>query len=319
MNIKYGLLTLKAKAGLVDHPFTLQIYLDSVCNLDCWFCLYKNRDDIPRTFDLANLDKLDKAIKEAGVISISSCGESLASKYLPAVLEKVYALNSKSDLISMVTNGLLLSADIARLLEGHLADLTVSINARAVEQTKAFVDALRSEDKHKIGLHFLAYAENLSEIPGLVDIAIETGVSRIRVDQFMVAKQEHLHLSLLKVMDRYNVMVEQARLKADYFGIKFFARTFGTEHGMQKCLSPWTECHIWADGRVAPCCYNGGLFLGNAYESSFEDVWFGESYHNLRKDGSEQCRNCPKVLPFDDRRVHIYPSLREKVGNEKDK
>jgi MoaA/NifB/PqqE/SkfB family radical SAM enzyme len=296
----------------VSYPDVIQIYLDSICNLDCWFCLYKDRTDIPQSFDINNIDKLAKAIKQAKTVSISAIGEPLMSRNLSAVLARIYHLNNSPNLIAMVTNGLLLSPDTAQMFEGHLSDLTISINSGAVKQVKSFMDALRQEDKPKIGLHFLAHAGNVDDIPDLIEIAKFTGIKRIRVDQFMAAKKEHLHLTLSNIPAFYNRMVIQTANLASEAGITFTAQMFWSEI-KQTCISPWTEAHIWADGKVAPCCYNGSLFLGNAYQDGFEAVWFGEGYRELRKHPAKQCLSCPKILPFDDERTHIYPYLQENL------
>ena len=47
------------------YPKNLSIYLDTVCNKQCWYCLYEGRDDLPSEFNIGNLDKLTKAIEKA--------------------------------------------------------------------------------------------------------------------------------------------------------------------------------------------------------------------------------------------------------------
>lgn len=57
-----------------------------------------------------------------------------------------------------------------------------------------------------------------------------------------------------------------------------------------KCLHPWHSCFITSNGDVLPCC---GEFIlhpgehtfsgGNLNENSFEEIWNGEPFRNLRK------------------------------------
>lgn len=298
------------------YPENLSIYLDTVCNKQCWFCLYEGRGDLPSEFNIGNLDKLTKAIEKASHIVITAIGEPLLSPNLTQALKRVYELNSRKDLIAIVTNGVLLSPDIARLLNGHLADLIISVNDLNEAPTDAigsFVESINNKDRNKLGLHLVAHTGNYNQIPKLIKLATELGISRVRVDQFQVAQEEHLPFSLLNVKKEYNLAVDEASELAHDIGVSFIARRFGVEQRVQKCPAPWIECHIWADGKVAPCCYNGTLFLGNAYETSFEDCWFGEAYKHLRKHSAPQCHSCPKILPFDDYRVHVYPYLYEKL------
>lgn len=310
------------------YPYALQIYLDTICNLNCFFCLYAHRSDKPGTFDIANLEKLRTAIQRAQYISLSAWGEPLLSPNLRAVLNRIYQLNSRPDLIAIVTNGTILSAEMASLLSGHLVDLTVSLNA-ATEKTYSrdmggnwrsvldaiieFMQALPESNHHKIGLHMVAHTGNYREISELIYLADRLGIKRVRVDQMMIAHKEQLPLTLLNVKGDYNRMVDEAREVADDTGVHFTSRKFGERAVALPCLAPWSECHVWVDGRVAPCCYNGTLFLGNAYQGGFESVWFGKDYEALRQKGAPQCHSCPKLLPFDDKRTHIYPYLLEMV------
>ena len=316
--IRYSHLPIRA------YPFVVQIYLESICNMDCFFCLYKGRDDIPPGFDIKMLDKMDKAISKARYIPISSCGEPLLSSNLEAVLKKIYSLNNNSRLIAIVTNGSLLSPHIAGLLKGHLADLSISINAACasvyrtemsgefnatINAVQSYMGAITDEDKPKVGIHFVAHKGNIGEIPYMIDLASSLGISRVRVDQFQINSQTYEHLSLLHCKEEYNAMVSEAAAIAKRKGIYFFARRFGSEREVVRCFAPWVECHVWADGRITQCCYNGSWFIGNLYEKSFEDIWF----YSGDKKFARQCLSCPKILPFDDKRVHIYPYLYEKM------
>lgn len=298
------------------YPENLSIYLDTVCNKQCWFCLYEGRDDLPPEFNISNLDKLTKAIEEATHIVITAVGEPLLSPYLPQVLKRIYEQNNREELIAIVTNGTLLSPQVAELLNGHLADLVISVNdlnEAPVEAIRSFIESISNIDRNKLGLHLVAHTGNYNQISGLILLADKLGISRVRVDQFQAAKEEHLPFSLLNVKKEYNQAVDGASELAHDIGVSFIARRFGVEKKVLKCPAPWIECHIWADGKVAPCCYNGTLFLGNAYETSFEDCWFGDAYTHLRKHPAPQCHSCPRILPFDDYRVHVYPYLCEKL------
>jgi MoaA/NifB/PqqE/SkfB family radical SAM enzyme len=262
-----------------------------------------------------NILKLDSFIKNAKTIAISACGEPLLSPNLPLVLEHIYSLNHRKELIAITTNGTLLSPGIYKMLDGHLADLTISLNAGTPETynrdmvggnwyetfwaIQRFQCALEEKDAHKVCLHMVAHTENYTEIPILVKHAHNLGISRVRVDQIMIADKKQAHLSLLNVAEDYKRIAKENRYVM-----------FGTE-ATNKCLSPFNEFHVWADGRVAPCCYNGSLFMGNAYEASVEEVWNGERYRKLCQSPAKQCVTCPKVSLFENPDYHIYPLLRE--------
>jgi MoaA/NifB/PqqE/SkfB family radical SAM enzyme len=314
------------------YPFVLQINLDSVCNIQCFFCAYEGREGKP-DFNVKNLDKLDKAIRQAKYISLSAWGDPCCSRNLFVVLDKIFSLNAATNLIAIVTNGTRLSSDLADKLTGHLGSLTISLNAATKQtyerdmvrarwdstlaQAKNFTGALNPEDRSKVNLHMVAHSQNYHEIPELIFVAKYLGISSVRVDQFTANLKEFLPLRLTNFKAEYNQAVDKASGVAQSEGISFTARKFGVETKTQDCLSPWSECHVWADGRVAPCDCNGTLFLGNAYESSFEDVWFGKAYRDFRNHGAAQCKTCPKILPFDDERGHVSPYLTERMKGVK--
>jgi len=313
--------------ALLDYPMVLQINLDTVCNIHCFFCAYEGRTDKP-VFNLANLHKLAGAIRHAKYISLSAWGDPLCSPNLPVVLSTICSLNDAPNLIAIVTNGTRLSPELAKLLTGHLGSLTVSLNAgtpatynrdmrgtnwgKTLDAIRSFMGALRPQDRSKVGLHMVAHGLNVAEIVHLPDIALSLGIRRIGVDQFTVNKREYAYLSLIRCKPEYNAQVEVAEPYARSKGIEFAARRFGSETKTQKCLSPWIECHVWADGKVAPCDCNGTFFIGNAYQSSFESVWFGKDYARFRKHPAPQCATCPKVLRFDDPRAHVSPYMTER-------
>ena len=311
----------------MKYPTSLAIYLDTGCNLRCTFCLYKGRADKPGAFDVRNLDKLETAIKRAKVICLSAWGEPLMWPYLFAVLEYIYARNKRDNLIAIVTNGTLLSPDVAYLLTGHLGELVVSLNAgtpatyerdmggdwhKTLFAVRGFVCALDASDRNKIGLHMVAHTGNFREMAELVSVAYSLGITRVRVDQMMAVSEDQIPLTLVNVKDEYEVESDRAHATARKLGVKLYTPHFGYGH-RKPCTSPIDECHVWADGRVTPCCYNGSNFLGNAYETDFESVWFGDKAKQVRKRGMPQCESCPKVLPFDDPRAHVYPLLQERL------
>jgi len=66
--------------------------------------------------------------------------------------------------------------------------------------------------------------------------------------------------------------------------------------GINFCRVPWENSYFASDGRVYPCCSMGYL-LGDLTQSSWQDVWNGSHYRNLRRtihgwNPTAACRYC---------------------------
>jgi len=49
-----------------------------------------------------------------------------------------------------------------------------------------------------------------------------------------------------------------------------------------RCIIPWVSTDIVANGDIAPCHIFYDLVMGNLYEASFQDIWFGSKYQKFR-------------------------------------
>ncbi|MDD4870065.1 MAG: SPASM domain-containing protein [Kiritimatiellae bacterium] len=82
---------------------------------------------------------------------------------------------------------------------------------------------------------------------------------------------------------------------------------------MKSCTDPLNSTYIAADGSVYACCRMGET-LGNLNSQSWEDVWNGPLYRNLRRtmcswNPTEVCRHCPcwwGILEGDQDRYERY-------------
>jgi len=50
----------------------------------------------------------------------------------------------------------------------------------------------------------------------------------------------------------------------------------------RSCGNPWTHVHIKSDGLVYPCCFSDQV-MGDLRKQSFEEIWNGEKYQDIRK------------------------------------
>lgn len=69
---------------------------------------------------------------------------------------------------------------------------------------------------------------------------------------------------------------------------------------LNQCWRMWSSCVITWDGDVVPCCFDkdASHAMGNAFKTSFEDIWRGRLLNDFRgsilkgRDQIEICRNC---------------------------
>ena len=312
------------------YPKTLVLYLTTRCNIRCFIC--RREDFKGEDIDLANLVKVENAVRHATTIDLTGWGECFLFKDVEKVLQFIFSHNSRINLIQITSNGTLLSARIAGLLAGHLHSLTISLNAATastynrdmvhadfdttIGRIKEFMANLQEIDRRKIALHFVAHTENFRELPKFVELAYELGIGRITIGNYLVGNTEHEIYSLLTVKEEFNLVIDATlelgnKLKVEICNArKFF--TSSPPPPPQQCKDPFDTCFINPDGLVAgPCCFSGEEKMGNVYESSFESVWFGEKYEKLRRSRYlPACQECVPFSSFDDPASHLTGMLK---------
>jgi sulfatase maturation enzyme AslB (radical SAM superfamily) len=263
---------------------------------------------------------------------LTGWGECFLYPRFEEVLNYIYSLNPRNDLIFITTNGTRLSEHTAELLGGHLNRLIISLNAatpetynrdmkngnfeKTLSAVRSFLSGLNQHDRSKVELHFVAHAENLHEIVDFIVLANKLGIPAVSIGNYIISRVERFRYSLLHVREKYNVIIDRALDLASRLGITIIGRKFFTESKKEispdKCRLPFDKCFIQVDGSVSPCCFAGDHRMGNVYETSFEDIWFGEEYRKLReKRYLPACQRCVQFIPFDDYAAHFSEVLKK--------
>jgi len=310
------------------HPL---VALNVRCNFGCFFCCTPSAPDPGQEMKFENLYKLKNVFKYAETVNISGYAEVFLYPRLEEALRYIFSQNPNDNLIQITTNGSALTARFARLLRDHLRSMVISLNAANPESYKAymnydmgktlarvreFLSAIGEENHRKFELHFVTHKGNLGELDDFVRLAASLGVTTVVFHHLQVRLEDHAHLSLMHVKEKYNAAVDQATLVGNEAGVTIRARKFFSEKeelfNPDNCRSPFNEVRIGHDGRIRACCYFGAYSIGNAFDTSFEDVWFGEAYRKLRKKRYlEVCQRCVPFRPFDDYRVHFHSLFKE--------
>ncbi len=166
---------------------------------------------------------------------------------------------------------------------------------RVIEGTKNLVSwkkKLRSMTPH-IVWQFLVSGKNEHEIGALHQLAKSLGVNEVKLKSIQVYDFEH-GSPLIPQNEKYS---RYRKLKNGKYEIKNKLE----DH----CWKMWHSAVITWDGNVLPCCFDkdGQYVMGNVTETSFEDIWYGDTYQNFRKTllkGRKEidiCRNCSEGTP----------------------
>jgi MoaA/NifB/PqqE/SkfB family radical SAM enzyme len=75
--------------------------------------------------------------------------------------------------------------------------------------------------------------------------------------------------------------------------------------GMPWCEFLWHKTYVAIGGDVRPCCVHGSPVVGNLLHESFEAVWNGEAYRQMRQrlvrgDPAPVCRGCTHIRTITD-------------------
>lgn len=152
---------------------------------------------------------------------------------------------------------------------------------------------------------------------GLLDFArlsVDLGADRILFKPVDDVEDERLR-PLIPAPERAKLaqqQVAQARAVIERAGVRHnidaFHRSFGRQldtaavYRAMPCYYGWLACMVEPDGNVYACC-RCDTPLGNAYETSFGEVWAGEPYRRFRHEAGRldrggrpgqgcECRHC---------------------------
>lgn len=346
----------------VPHPRKLTIALTDRCNLKCFICW---RDEFEETrqskgdhFDIARLGHLENAIRHAEMISLTGFGESFLHPRLHEVLDYIYAVNPRDNLIMLISNGTALSHAHGRKLRGRLRELVVSLNAANPEayqrdmhptangldylgnpdprvrlekldgaglsqfektcgKIRAFLGGLDPADRSKVRLHYVVHGQNIDEMSDFVMVAKELGASTVGFNHYMVTQESRIEYSLFLHQAAFNEALRRAQNLGRSIGIRVDGVAFGSQRQLAydkelNCTSPFDEAIVSPQGGVAPCCHAGDeLPLGQAFDTGFDAVWFGQKYRMLREERYlDGCQTCNQYRTIDDPDVHFHPNVK---------
>lgn len=332
-------------------PQIVYLELADYCNLNCMFCgrdaYVRSSGDKGGFTDLEKLKMLERPLRAAKLLGLSGrIGEPLLYPKLGELLSWVYEINPDIQL-RITTNGTPLSQKMAALLGGHIAFLSISLNASNAEayardlrpvgnrrgddysakwenfirRISEFMEALSPEDRKRVQIQAVVHRDNVDDICDFVRLVAKLGCSRAIIAPMAIHEENNVDMSLYWIKDRYNDAVDQAFTIGAELGVRVDAGRFYTsvKHEIDletACRDPFDIAYINMEkqGETAPCCqWAEAPIPMDVYsdEGAFERFWNQETLQRLRnKRDFQSCKACGLGRVFDEIMSHFTPFLK---------
>lgn len=297
----------------LEKPFTLLFDPSSICNFQCVQCFHS----VPNVEKLMprgkmKLEKFRKIIDELNawkgpkikVIRIIGFGEPFSNADTPQMIEYVKKANV-CDRLEVTTNGSLLSKEVAEsIVNSGLDYIRISIYSSIQEKHERVTGS-------KIKIERI-----LQNIQQLQEIKKQKGTEKPFVyikmlDSFDSAENQAFFDMYSSVADEISIekphnwldMEEKSFLSDLYQGKEM---KVDYQETMKKvCPQPFKMLSIRQNGDVIVCDpdWMNNTKVGNAFESSLEEIWHGKKLWDFwkmqiegRRCENESCRRCNTFL-----------------------
>ena len=301
---------------LESMPVKIKVQTTDRCNLQCPHCQLtgsKRNSDM----DLHIFNKLsDELFPTLLELHPSDIGEPMASPWFISMCEKMRRFGV---LLDLTTNGTLLDQKRIECIAPIARDVKVSFDGATDRTFERFRRGASFDDvKFKVrkmvaamsdaqvpnsilSLQMTLMKSNFNELPSLVSLASELGVSKVKAYHLFSFNNEMDSESLMSRLDDYSIVLEESLDLAASLGVAMECAepSGGSIEDLQKvhCHLPWYECFIGTDGRVFPCHSHGGTFLGNVSNNTIMEIWNSIGYQGIRSsmesdDAIWNCHRC---------------------------
>ncbi|MFO7300877.1 MAG: radical SAM/SPASM domain-containing protein [Acidobacteriota bacterium] len=263
-------------------PDIVQIESTNLCNAKCVFC---PRDEMHRRQGVMAFDLFRRIVDQCAELGIThvrlhNYGEALLDRQIAAKVR--YAKERGIQEVGMISNGSLLTADLAReLIDAGLDAINISVDAsgkEVFERTRVHLD----------------YDTVIGNIRTLHRLRGEAGRRRPRLILSFVRQNNS---------DEERRFIEEWSRIADKIHITDLHNWAGTLHTQSDvrypCYRLWQTFTVLWDGRVSLCCadFDGRNVLGDLRTSTIVEVWNSPLYRAARRQhlesgGPEICRSC---------------------------
>lgn len=289
------------------------------CNFDCkMFC--NNSKTKKTTINISDIKGIESLLARSKFIDITGYGEIMTHPNFEHIIS---FLSAKKIPIRIVTNGYMLYHPKIRetIIKSTIFELVISINSlnpsthelfsnRPASLSKVLIgiDHLIKEgfSNKKIQFSFVMNKYNFDEVKSFIDLGNKYGIHVACLGLTPTIKYER-DISIPDTTENREKIKEYYRYAKEK-NTSFFIFNFDNQVGAEKrntslsesiknCKWIYEKFFISATGNVGPCCWNN-MIMGNILNESFDEIWNGPKYTELRervKNGDlKYCQNCRK-------------------------
>jgi radical SAM protein with 4Fe4S-binding SPASM domain len=238
----------------------------------------------------------------ASVVDLRGWGESTILKNFD---ERVARTIEAGPRVRLVTNALVLKPSTWELLMQAAAMVVVSVDAATTATFSALgrgslakviasiATGAKARDASasggKIFFNTTLSSLSLPELPGVVTLAAQHGVTRITLFPIGTTRNDPLHLChsreiLPTALHAAAAMAGELGIELR-FGVSLTEDLVVSEALPDLCSHPWSYCYIDYAGRVGYCDHLVGhpeFTLGNLMGAQFDAIWNGSAFQSLR-------------------------------------
>lgn len=299
---------------LTSFPQVIFVQFDAMCNQNCLFC---SRPNIYKYATLTEFrekfeDILYPVLEKASQINLTGSGEFLLLPEAKQILD--YFCKFKYSRKMFSTNGTPLTAKMLDYIidTGQSFTIHISMHSGNKEYRKLMVqddnfnllmtnlNYIKNKKKDgelkniRINFIFVATTKNIDNLAEFVKLSSEYKPDNIIVYYNYIYRLDQKKLSCYFEQQKTNNMLDYAREVAKDCGVSIILPPkFGQLNYPETyfCSEAWSNMMINFNGDIIPCDVSGDTYE-NIFKKSFDEIWNGKYYTELRKNLKNKTNSC---------------------------
>lgn len=284
-------------------PSKLTLQTTDACNLDCPHCQIPRAQKSPRM----GREVLDAVIRELFPTLIELHPTNLGEPFAwPLFSELCSAMAQHGVLLDLTTNGTLLDEARVEWIAPIAREVKISFDGARPETFERLRRGARFDAVCKnvrrlvarlsqvrcrrpvVSLQMTIMRSNVPELPALVALARELGVTYVRAYHLFSFSEEMDREAIVGEPELWQPFIDAAADVGARLGIGLQLAEPAAKGEASAplreiaCHLPWHETWIDLDGAVLPCHSHGGDLAGNVLHAPFPLIWNGPLYRRIR-------------------------------------